>query len=50
MFADTNKQFNLKSYIEEIKDAQIRPCTHETTKWEEKVYEILKPAYLGENQ
>ena len=48
VWVDTNKQFNLKSYIEEIKDAQIRPYTHETTKWEEKVYEILKPAYLGE--
>ncbi|MCK6363953.1 sugar ABC transporter substrate-binding protein, partial [Streptococcus agalactiae] len=27
--------------------AQIRPYSNATTKWEDKVYEELKPAYLG---
>lgn len=41
-------KMNLKVYIDAIETAQIRPYTHETTKWEEKAYEILKAAYTGE--
>ena len=41
-------KMNLKVYIDAIETAQIRPYTRETTKWEEKAYEILKAAYTGE--
>ena len=45
---NSNKNLNLKAYTDAVEGAQIRPYTNDTTKWEEKAYEILKGAYSGE--
>lgn len=39
--------FNVKAYIDMIDYAQIRPYSHQTSVWEDKVNEILKDAYSG---
>lgn len=45
---DSNKDFSVKYFVDMVKDAQIRPYSNATSKWEDKAYELLKPAYLGE--
>lgn len=47
VWVDSNKTFAIKHFVEMIDYAQIRPYSNATTKWEDKVYEELKPAYLG---
>ncbi|AUO83225.1 sugar ABC transporter substrate-binding protein [Streptococcus agalactiae] len=47
IWVDSNKTFAIKHFVEMIDYAQIRPYSNATTKWEDKVYEELKPAYLG---
>ncbi|MBS4750497.1 extracellular solute-binding protein [Carnobacteriaceae bacterium zg-ZUI78] len=47
-WVDSNKNFHIKSFIDMVDDAQIRPYSNSTSKWEEKSYELLKPAYLGQ--
>ncbi|CUP25188.1 extracellular solute-binding protein [Clostridium baratii] len=47
-WAETNKNFNTKVFIDMVEYAQIRPYSNSTAKWEDKATEILKKAYLGE--
>ncbi|MGT2866073.1 extracellular solute-binding protein [Streptococcus fryi] len=47
-WVDSNKNFNIKNYVDMVDYAQIRPYSQTTIKWEDKAYELLKPAYLGE--
>lgn len=44
----SNDKFAIKNYVDMVDYAQIRPYSQTTVKWEEKAYELLKPAYLGE--
>ncbi len=44
---DAYPEFNVKAYIDMIDYAQIRPYSHQTNVWEDKVNEILKDAYSG---
>ncbi|VTS37234.1 ABC transporter, solute-binding protein [Streptococcus pseudoporcinus] len=46
-WVDSNKHFKIKHFIDMLDYAQIRPYSNATTKWEDKAYETLKPAYLG---
>lgn len=39
--------FNTKCYIDMVDYAQIRPYSNQTSKWEDKAYELLKNAYAG---
>lgn len=47
VWVDSNKHFKVQKFIDMLDDAQIRPYSNATTKWEDKAYELLKPAYLG---
>ncbi|WP_044694164.1 extracellular solute-binding protein, partial [Streptococcus suis] len=47
-WVDSNKNFAIKNYVDMVDYAQIRPYSQTTIKWEDKAYELLKPAYLGE--
>ncbi|HFI0703234.1 TPA: extracellular solute-binding protein [Streptococcus suis] len=47
-WVDSNKNFAIKNYVDMVEYAQIRPYSQTTIKWEDKAYELLKPAYLGE--
>ena len=47
-WVNSNKDFHIKSFIDMVEYAQIRPYSNATTKWEDKAYELLKPAYLGQ--
>lgn len=47
-WVNSNKTFNIKCFIDMVKDAQIRPYSNTTAKWEDKAYEILKGAFTGE--
>lgn len=47
-WVDSNKDFAIKNYVDMLDYAQIRPYSQATLKWEDKAYELLKPAYLGE--
>lgn len=38
-------QFNVKSYLDMVSYAQIRPYTNQTSVWEDKAYELLTDAY-----
>lgn len=43
-------EFNVQVYIDMVEYAQIRPYTHQTSVWEDKVNEILKNAYSGQEE
>ncbi|MBJ8325290.1 ABC transporter substrate-binding protein [Streptococcus pacificus] len=45
---ESNKDFSIKNYVDMVEYAQIRPYSNTTSKWEDRAYELLKPAYLGE--
>jgi len=47
-WVNSNKTFNIKSFVDMVKYAQIRPYSNTTAKWEDKAYEILKGAFTGE--
>ena len=47
-WVNSNKDFAIKNYVDMLDYAQIRPYSQTTLKWEDKAYELLKPAYLGE--
>ncbi len=47
-WVNSNKDFAIKNYVDMLNYAQIRPYSQTTLKWEDKAYELLKPAYLGE--
>lgn len=47
-WVNSNKTFNIKCFIDMVKDAQIRPYSNTTSKWEDKAYEILKGSFIGE--
>ncbi|MGT2756101.1 ABC transporter substrate-binding protein [Streptococcus ovuberis] len=49
-WVDSNKDFAVQKYVDMLEYAQIRPYSQMTLKWEEKAYELLKPAYLGEEK
>ncbi|MGT2950179.1 sugar ABC transporter substrate-binding protein [Streptococcus cuniculi] len=49
-WVDSNPNFHIKNYIDMIDYAQIRPYSQSTAKWEDKAYELLKPAYLGDEK
>lgn len=38
-------QFNVKSYLDMVSYAQIRPYTNQTSVWEDKAYELLTDVY-----
>ena len=47
-WVNSNKTFNIKSFIDMVKYAQIRPYSNTTAKWEDKAYELLKGSFTGE--
>ncbi|MCB2352659.1 ABC transporter substrate-binding protein [Clostridium estertheticum] len=47
-WVSSNKTFNIKSFIDMVKYAQIRPYSNTTGVWEDKSYEALKGAFTGE--
>lgn len=47
-WVNSNKNFAIKNFIDMVDYAQIRPYSNATSKWEDKAYELYKPAYLGE--
>ena len=47
-WVNSNKDFAIKNYVDMLDYAQIRPYSQTTLKWEDNAYELLKPAYLGE--
>lgn len=49
-WVNSNKNFAIKNFIDMVDYAQIRPHSDATSKWEDKAYELLKPAYLGEEK
>ncbi|MGT2754697.1 ABC transporter substrate-binding protein [Streptococcus ovis] len=49
-WVDSNKDFAVQKYVDMLDYAQIRPYSQMTLKWEEKAYELLKPAYLGKEK
>lgn len=48
VWVESNKNFTVKNYVDMVEYAQIRPYSNATSKWEDKAYEQLKPAYLGQ--
>lgn len=46
-WVESNKDFAIKNFIDMVDYAQIRPYSNSTSKWEDKAYELLKPAYTG---
>ncbi|MBJ8349082.1 ABC transporter substrate-binding protein [Streptococcus zalophi] len=46
---ESNKDFSIKNYVDMVEYAQIRPYSNTTSKWEDRSYELLKPAYLGDD-
>lgn len=46
-WVNSNKDFEIKNFIDMVDYAQIRPYSNSTSKWEDKAYELLKPSYLG---
>lgn len=49
-WVNSNKNFAIKNFIDMVDYAQIRPYSNATSKWEDKAYELYKPAYLGEQR
>ncbi|MGT2888633.1 sugar ABC transporter substrate-binding protein [Streptococcus didelphis] len=47
VWVNSNKTFAIKHFVDMVDYAQIRPYSNATSKWEDKAYEELKPAYLG---
>jgi ABC-type sugar transport system, periplasmic component len=48
-WVQANSTFSgVKSYIDMVKYAQIRPYSNNTTAWEDKAYEALKGAFTGD--
>lgn len=47
-WVNSNKTYNIKSFIDMVEYAQIRPYSNTTAKWEDKAYEILKTSFTGE--
>ncbi|MGT2808739.1 sugar ABC transporter substrate-binding protein [Streptococcus iniae] len=47
VWVKSHQNFNTKAFIDMLDYAQIRPYSNATTKWEDKAYESLKPAYMG---
>ncbi|NOW05155.1 ABC transporter substrate-binding protein [Clostridium beijerinckii] len=47
-WVNSNKTFNIKSFIDMVKYAQIVPYSNTTKKWEDKSFELLKIAYNGQ--
>ncbi|AWK52925.1 sugar ABC transporter substrate-binding protein [Clostridium beijerinckii] len=47
-WVNSNKTFDIKCFIDMVKDAQIRPYSNTTAKWEDKAYEVLKGSFTGE--
>jgi multiple sugar transport system substrate-binding protein len=43
-----NKAFHVKPFIDMLDYAVPYPASHQTTKWEDKAYETLKPSFTGE--
>lgn len=49
-WVNSNKKYNIKSFIDMVKYAQIRPYSNTTAKWEDKAYELLKGSFTGEKK
>ncbi|MGT2675564.1 sugar ABC transporter substrate-binding protein [Streptococcus rupicaprae] len=49
-WVNSNEHFAIKHFIDMVDYAQIRPYSNATSKWEDKAYELYKPAYLGEEK
>jgi multiple sugar transport system substrate-binding protein len=47
-WVDSNKTFNIKSFVDMVSYAQIRPYSNTTGIWEDQAYEQLKGAFTGE--
>ena len=47
LWVSSNKTFHVKSFIDMVKYAVIRPYSNKTTVWEDKAYETLKPCFTG---
>ncbi len=47
-WVNSNDTFNVKVFMDMVKDAQIRPYSNTTGVWEDKAYEALKGAFTGE--
>ncbi|QNK39104.1 ABC transporter substrate-binding protein [Caproicibacter fermentans] len=47
LWVSSNKTFHVKSFIDMVKYAVIRPYSNKTTAWEDRAYETLKPCFTG---
>lgn len=44
----SNKTFNVKAFVDMVSYGVIRPYSNTTIVWEDKAYEALKPAFMGQ--
>lgn len=47
LWVNSNKTFHVKSFIDMVQYAVIRPYSNKTMAWEDKAYETLKPSFTG---
>ena len=47
-WAASNKNFNLKAYLDMTKDMVIRPYSRSTKNWEDYSQQTMNKAYIGE--
>ena len=48
LWVNSNKTFHVKSFIDMVQYAKIRPYSNKTMAWEDKAYETLKPCFTGQ--
>ncbi|WP_238649511.1 ABC transporter substrate-binding protein [Paenibacillus piscarius] len=47
LWISSNKNFNIKAFVDMVDYGVIRPYSNTTAVWEDKAYEALKPAFSG---
>ncbi|WP_379142513.1 ABC transporter substrate-binding protein [Paenibacillus sp. sgz500992] len=47
LWINSNKTFNIKAFVDMVSYGVIRPYSNTTAVWEDKAYEMLKPAFSG---
>lgn len=48
LWLSSNKTYNIKAFVDMVQYGVIRPYSNSTAVWEDKAYEALKPAFMGE--
>ncbi|MNJ28879.1 putative ABC transporter substrate-binding protein YesO [compost metagenome] len=48
LWLSSNQTYNIKAFVDMVQYGVIRPYSNSTAVWEDKAYEALKPAFMGE--